>query len=62
MNSTPEPTIQQLFDLSGKTVLISGASGYLGSAMARGLAEAGARLVISSRNAERAQQAASELP
>lgn len=62
MNSTSEPTIQQLFDLSGKTVLISGASGYLGSAMARGLAEAGARLVISSRNAERAQQAASELP
>ncbi|HAW28504.1 MAG TPA: short-chain dehydrogenase, partial [Planctomycetaceae bacterium] len=46
MNSTTEPTIQELFDLSGKTVLISGASGYLGSAMARGLAEAGARVVI----------------
>ncbi len=62
MNSTDEPTIQQLFDLTGKTVLISGASGYLGGAMARGLAEAGARLVISSRDQSRAQQTASEMP
>ncbi|WP_299469726.1 SDR family oxidoreductase [uncultured Gimesia sp.] len=62
MKPTDEPTVQQLFDLTGKTVLISGASGYLGGAMARGLAEAGARLVISSRDAKRAQQTASEMP
>ena len=36
----PEPTIQQLFDLSGKTALVTGASGYLGAAFARALAEA----------------------
>ena len=57
-----EPTVQQLFDLSGRVVLISGASGYLGSAMARGLAEAGARVVVSSRDEARAAQAAEALP
>ncbi len=62
MQSSDEPTIQQLFDLTGKTILISGASGYLGGAMSRGLAEAGARLVVSSRSQERAEQTASELP
>jgi NAD(P)-dependent dehydrogenase (short-subunit alcohol dehydrogenase family) len=36
----PEATIPQLFDLTGKTALISGASGWLGSAMSRALAEA----------------------
>jgi len=30
-----EPTVQQLFDLSGKTALISGASGYLGGTFSR---------------------------
>ncbi|MCA9015124.1 MAG: SDR family oxidoreductase [Planctomycetaceae bacterium] len=62
MKPTDEPTVQQLFDLTGKTVLISGASGYLGGAMARGLAEAGARLVVSSRDRSRAEQTASEMP
>lgn len=62
MKPTAEPTIQQLFDLTGKTVFISGASGYLGGAMARGLAEAGARLIISSRDRSRAQQTADQMP
>jgi gluconate 5-dehydrogenase len=51
-----------LFDLSGKTALITGASGYLGSAMAAALAEAGCRLVVTSRNAERARDIAQSLP
>ncbi len=62
MKPKEEATIQQLFDLTGKTVLISGASGYLGGAMARGLAEAGARLVVSSRDQSRAQETASQMP
>lgn len=57
-----EPTIQQLFDLHDKVVLITGGTGYLGSAMARALAEAGARVVISSRDSDRAANAAAELP
>jgi NAD(P)-dependent dehydrogenase (short-subunit alcohol dehydrogenase family) len=57
-----EPTIQQLFDLSGKVALITGASGYLGQSMSRALAEAGASVVISSREQARAQALADELP
>lgn len=39
-----------LFDLSGKVALVTGGSKGLGKAMARGLAEAGADVAISSRN------------
>lgn len=60
--STSEPTVQQLFDLTGKTALISGAGGYLGSAMSRALAEAGASVVCSSRELDRAEAAARALP
>lgn len=57
----PEPTIQQLFDLSGRTALITGASGYLGTSLARALAEAGARVVVASRSLEKAQASAAAL-
>ena len=45
-----EKTVEKLFDLKGKTCLITGAGGYLGGAMARALAEAGGRVVVTSRN------------
>jgi gluconate 5-dehydrogenase len=54
-------TIQQLFDLTGRVSVITGGSAGLGLQMARGLAEAGSRIVICSRNVERCEQAASEL-
>src|SRR5687767_6930748 len=57
-----EPTVAQLFDLTGKTALVTGATGYLGSALARALAEAGATVVISSRSEARAREAAAALP
>jgi gluconate 5-dehydrogenase len=57
-----EPTVQELLDLSGRVVLITGATGYLGSAMSRALAEAGATVVISSRDRDRAAAAAAKLP
>lgn len=57
-----EPTIQNLFDLSGRTALITGGSGYLGRSFARALAEAGASVVVASREQSRAQAVVDELP
>ena len=54
-------TVQQLFDLSGKTALITGGSRGLGLQMAHALGEAGARIMLSSRKAEDLEQAAAEL-
>ncbi len=43
---------QLLFDLTGKVALITGASKGIGERMARGLAEFGAKVIISSRRQE----------
>ena len=48
--------------LEGKTVLLTGATGGLGRAIAVGLAERGAQLVLSSRKPEELQQLADSLP
>ncbi len=48
----------KLFDLSGKTALVTGSSGGLGLAMARGLAEAGAAIVLNGRDEDRLATAA----
>jgi len=39
-----------LFSMQGKTVLITGATGHLGSSMAYALAEVGAHILVNSRN------------
>src|ERR1700758_4759970 len=57
-----EPTVHELFDLKGKVALITGGTGHLGSALARALAEAGASVVITSRDESRARDAADALP
>ncbi|MEE2843291.1 MAG: SDR family NAD(P)-dependent oxidoreductase, partial [Planctomycetota bacterium] len=59
---TLEPTVDSLFDLRGKVALITGGTGYLGSAMSRALAEVGAQVVITSRELVRAEEAAVLLP
>jgi NAD(P)-dependent dehydrogenase (short-subunit alcohol dehydrogenase family) len=46
-----------LFDLSGKTALITGGSRGLGRAMARGFAEAGADVMITSRHEDELRSA-----
>jgi len=48
-------------DLSGRVAVVSGASTGIGRAIAQGLAEAGADVVIGSRNAEAVRQAATEI-
>jgi 3-oxoacyl-[acyl-carrier protein] reductase len=42
-----------MFDLSGMTALVTGASGGLGSSIARALAGQGARLAVSGRNVDK---------
>jgi len=51
----------ELFDLSGKVALVTGGSKGLGKAMARGLAEVGADIVISSRHEEELRPALDEI-
>lgn len=56
------PEVSKLFDLTGKCCLVTGAFGWLGAAFARGLAEAGATVIVSSRELERAVAARADLP
>ena len=50
-----------LFDLSGRTALVTGSSRGLGLAMAEGLADAGARLILNGVDAERLEATAEAL-
>lgn len=52
---------RRLFDLTGKVALVTGGSKGLGKAMARGFAEAGADVVISSRHEDELRGAADEI-
>ena len=56
--STP---VQKLFDLSGKTALVTGGSRGLGLQIAEALGEAGARILLTSRKAADLRQAAAQL-
>lgn len=49
------------FDLSGRTALITGSSAGIGYALARGLAGAGARVILNARSADKLEQAAARL-
>ena len=51
----------ELFDLSGKTALITGASGGLGASFARELAAAGAHVVLAARRLEKLESLANAI-
>ena len=51
----------ELFDLSGKVALLTGASKGMGKAMAEGLAEHGAKVMLSSRKLDQCEAAAAEI-
>ncbi|MHA6882068.1 glucose 1-dehydrogenase [Ralstonia pseudosolanacearum] len=55
------PPNLNLFDLSGRTALITGASSGIGFALAGGLARAGARVVLNARGQEKLAHAADSL-
>ena len=56
--STP---VQKLFDLSGRTAVVTGGSRGLGLQIAESLGEAGARILLSSRKAADLEEAAAHL-
>jgi len=50
-----------IFDLSGKVAIVTGGNQGIGLAISRGLAEAGAAVIIANRRAEEGKQAAESL-
>lgn len=53
--------VDALFSLHGQVAIVTGGTGVLGGAMARGLARAGARVAILGRRRERAEAVAAEI-
>jgi 2-deoxy-D-gluconate 3-dehydrogenase len=51
----------KLFDLSGKVAVVTGGNGGIGLGMARGLAQAGAAVVLAGRNVGKGTEAVKEL-
>ena len=52
----------QIFDLTGRRALVTGSSQGIGLALAKGLAEAGATLVLNGRDEARLAAAAAQIP
>ena len=50
-----------MFDLSGKVAVVTGGNGGIGLGMARGLASAGATVIIAARNLKKSQDAVADL-
>jgi 2-deoxy-D-gluconate 3-dehydrogenase len=50
-----------VFDLKGRVAIVTGGNGGIGLGMARGLAAAGAKVVVSGRNAQKSETAVKEL-
>ncbi len=51
----------KLFDLTGRAAIVTGGNGGIGLGMAKGLAAAGAKVVLAGRNEEKARRAVAEL-
>lgn len=55
------PTPQQLFDVSDKVAIVTGATGAFGAAAAKGLAKAGAKVMLTGRKVETLAPLAAEI-
>lgn len=53
--------VKNMFDLTGKTALITGSSQGIGYALALGLSQAGASIAINGRNVEKVKEATAKL-
>ena len=53
--------MSSIFDLSGKTALVTGGNGGIGLGIARGLAGAGANIVVAARNQAKTDEAVAEI-
>src|SRR5438105_3956378 len=51
----------QMFELKGKVAIVTGGNGGIGLGMAKGLAQAGARVVVAARNEQKSTAAVREL-
>lgn len=54
-------SLQQLFNLNGKTAVVTGGGGYLGTAICEALAELGANVVLASRDQPRCQKRCAQI-
>ncbi|MER0239855.1 SDR family oxidoreductase [Fulvimarina sp. MAC8] len=54
-------TANPLFDITGKTALVTGSSRGLGRAIAEGLGDAGAKLIVNGRDGEKLKPVAQEM-
>jgi gluconate 5-dehydrogenase len=57
-----ECSVLELFSVRDRVAVVTGGSGHLGSVFARTLAEAGSRVIVTSRDARRADAVARSLP
>jgi NAD(P)-dependent dehydrogenase (short-subunit alcohol dehydrogenase family) len=58
----PSPrNVKDLLDLTGRVAVVTGGAGMYGSGISAGLAEAGAKVVIASRNLDNCERKAQEL-
>lgn len=61
MPVSTDPSLDNIFDVAGKVVLISGASSGLGAEMARCMVERGAHVILTARRVDRIEEIAADL-